>query len=210
MFAKKNLVFQFLLLLTFFTATVFLFSAKKKSSVVPREGKKTMKVAMIIAKNGFRDEEYLQPKEVLTQAGITVDTFSSSTGTAKGMLGATVKVDKTIDELNVDNYDGIIFVGGIGSSEYWDNVKAHKIVQDVVSKNKVLAAICIAPITLAKAGVLKGKKATVFSSEVSQLKSYGANYTGKDVEVDGKIVTAAGPHAAKQFGETIKELLKSK
>lgn len=209
MLVKKSLSFP-LLLVIFFTTTVFLFSAKKKTTVVLQEGKKIMKVAMIIAKNGFRDEEYFQPKEVLTQAGITVDTFSSSTGTAKGMLGATVKVDKTIDELNVDNYDGIIFVGGVGSSEYWDSAKAHKIAQDVVAKNKVLAAICIAPVTLAKAGVLKGKKATVFSSEVSQLKSYGANYTGKDVEVDGKIVTAAGPHAAKQFGEKIRDLLKSK
>ncbi|MCS7152135.1 MAG: DJ-1/PfpI family protein [Endomicrobia bacterium] len=166
-----------------------------------------MKVAMIIAKDGFRDEEYLQPKEVLTKAKINVDTYSSSTGTAKGMLGATVKVEKTIDELKAEDYDGIIFVGGMGSSEYWDNPKAHKIAQDAVAKNKVLAAICIAPVTLAKAGVLKGKKATVFPSEVSQLKSNGVNYTGKDVETDGKIVTAAGPQVARQFGEKIRDLL---
>jgi protease I len=166
-----------------------------------------MKIAMIIAKDGFRDEEYLHPKEVFVKSNFEVDTYSSSTGAAKGMLGATVKVDKTIDQLKVENYDAIIFVGGVGSSEYWDNPVAHKIAQEAVKQNKVLAAICIAPVTLAKAGVLKDKNATVYFSESSQLKKYNANYTAKDVEVDGNIVTAAGPHAAKQFGETIKKLL---
>jgi protease I len=149
----------------------------------------------------------LQPKDVFVKSNFEVDTYSSSTGAAKGMLGATVKVDKTIDQLKVENYDAIIFVGGVGSSEYWENPVAHKIAQEAVKQNKVLAAICIAPVTLAKAGVLKDKNATVYFSESSQLKKYNANYTAKDVEVDGNIVTAAGPHAAKQFGETIKKLL---
>jgi len=166
-----------------------------------------MKIAMIIAKDGFRDEEYLQPKDVFVRSNFEVYTYSSSTGIAKGMLGATVKVDKIIDQLKVEDYDAIVFVGGVGSSEYWDNPVAHKIAQEAVKQNKVLAAICIAPVTLAKAGVLKGKNATVYPSESGQLKEYNVNYTAKDVEVDGKIVTAAGPHAAKQFAETIKNLL---
>ena len=144
---------------------------------------------------------------MFVKSNFEVDTYSSSTGTAKGMLGATVKVDKTIDQLKVEDYDAIVFVGGVGSSEYWDNPVTHKIAQEAVKQNKVLAAICIAPVTLAKAGVLKDKNATVYSSESGQLKKYNANYTAKDVEVDGNIVTAAGPHAAKQFGETIKKLL---
>jgi len=180
---------------------------KEKPKVIKKEVRKTMKIAMIVAKNNFRDEEYLHPKEIFVKSGFEVETFSSSTGIAKGMLGATIKVDKKIDELKVEDYDAIVFVGGTGSTEYWDNELAHKIANEAVKQNKVLAAICIAPVTLAKAGVLKGKKATVFSSEIEQLKSCGANYTGKNVEVDGKIVTASGPHAAKEFGEKIKELL---
>lgn len=166
-----------------------------------------MNIAMIIAKNGFRDEEYLQPKEIFIKAGFKVDTFSSSLGIAEGMLGMKTKVDKLIDDLKVEEYDAIVFVGGVGSSEYWDNPVAHKIAKEALAKNKVLAAICIAPITLAKAGVLRGKNATVYPSEELQLKQLGANYTKRDVEVDDNIVTASGPHAAKQFGEKIKEIL---
>lgn len=198
----NKILLCFLILLL---SLVFISSKKKKSKEV-----KPMNIAMIIAKNGFRDEEYSQPKEVFLKAGFKVDTFSSSLGIAKGMLGLTAKVDKIIEELKVEDYDAIIFVGGVGSSEYWENPVAHKIAKDAVAKNKILAAICIAPITLAKAGVLKGKKATVYPSEGTQLKQLGAEYTSKDVEVDGNIVTAAGPHAAKQFGEKIKELLVKK
>ncbi|MCX7910647.1 MAG: DJ-1/PfpI family protein, partial [Endomicrobia bacterium] len=96
-----------------------------------------MKIAMIIAKNNFRDEEYLKPKEVFIKAGFIVETFSSSLGIAKGMLGATVEVDKVLSELKVEEYDAVVFVGGVGSSEYWNDSLAHKIAQEAVSKNKV-------------------------------------------------------------------------
>ena len=164
-------------------------------------------VLMIIAKINFRDEEYLEPKKILTEAGFKVVTASSSLGEAKGMLGATVKIDTTIDKIKVSDYAAIIFVGGSGATEYFDNKIAHKIAQDAVAQNKILGAICIAPAILAKANVLKNKKATVFSSEQDTLKKYGATCTNNGVEVDGKIITASGPKFAKQFGEKIKELL---
>lgn len=165
------------------------------------------KVAMIISKNNFRDEEYLQPKEILVKSNVEVITASSSKGTAKGMLGATQNVDITIDEIDAKNYDAVIFIGGSGASEYFDSPQTHKIARDTISSKKILGAICIAPVTLAKSGVLKNKKATVFPSEIDGIIKYGGNYTGKKVEVDGNIVTASGSEAAKQFGEKILELI---
>jgi len=165
---------------------------------------------MIIAKTGFRDEEYFEPKSVLLKSGAEVVTASLSLGEASGMLGGKVMIDTTIDKINVSDYDGIIFVGGVGAAEYWENKVAHKIVKEAVEQNKILGAICIAPMTLAHAGVLKGKKATVFKSEVEKLKSYGAIYNGKNIEVDGKIVTASGPNVAKLFGEKVRDMLNKK
>lgn len=165
-------------------------------------------ILFIIAKINFRDEEYLEPKSILEKSGMKIVTASSSIGEAKGMLGVKVKVDTTIDKVNVSDYDAVIFVGGTGAEEYFNNKIAHKIVLDTVSQNKLLGAICIAPVILAKSGVLKNKRATVFSSEQNELKKYGALYTNKGVEIDGKIVTAAGPKFATEFGEKIKELLK--
>ncbi|MEW6558138.1 MAG: DJ-1/PfpI family protein [Elusimicrobiota bacterium] len=190
-------------------AISFLEAVAKKKTKKKGVRPKMKKIVMIIAKDGFRDEEYLQPKEIFTNAKIEIVTAASSTGTAKGMLGATQKVDITIDQIDIKSggYDAVIFVGGVGSSEYWDNSVAHKIAQETVKQNKILAAICIAPVTLARGSLLKGKKATVFSSEAEELKSSGALYTGKNVEVDGNIITASGPQAAKEFGKKILELL---
>jgi protease I len=84
--------------------------------------------------------------------------------------------------------------------------------KETIEKDKILAAICISPVILANAGVLKGKKATVWSSPLDKnpiriLKNGGAIYKDALVVVDGKIVTANGPEAAKEFGEALVSLL---
>ena len=76
----------------------------------------------------------------------------------------------------------------------------------------MLSAICIAPVTLANSGVLKGKKGTVWTNEESKIEQKlidkGVNYTGKTVEIDGNIITANGPEAAEEFGKAIVNALK--
>jgi len=70
-----------------------------------------------------------------------------------------------------------------------------------------VAAICISPVTLARAGILKNRRATVFPTEAEELKKEGAIYTGAPVEEDGRIITASGPEAAGEFGERIASVL---
>lgn len=170
------------------------------------EGKK---VAMIIAPNNFRDEELFVPKEILEKSGAKVFVVSKDVSEARGMLGGRAKVEIDLKDLNVDDFDAIVFVGGTGASIYFDDKKALEIAKRAFEKNKVLAAICIAPSILANAGVLEGKRATAFPSEEENLKEKGAIYTDEDVTVDGKIVTAKGPFAAEKFGREIARLLSS-
>ena len=168
---------------------------------------KGKKAVMLIAQNNFRDEELLKPKEVLEKNGVIVTVASSSLKESTGMLGAKVKPDILFTNINVADYDAVIFVGGSGASEYWDNPTAHKIANEANNAKKIVGAICIAPVTLAKAGLLKDKKATTFSSTINDIKSAGAKYTGAEVEIDGNIITASGPAAAQKFGETIVKAL---
>jgi protease I len=164
-------------------------------------------ILMIIAHQNFRDEEYKEPRQIFDAKGATVSVASSSLEVAKGMLGAEVKPDLLLKDVAVGDYDVIVFVGGSGAQEYWNDPVAHAIAQEAVAQSKVLAAICIAPTTLAKAGVLNGKKVTAFSSEAGALKACGANYTGASVERDGLIITANGPTAATKFAEEIAKAL---
>lgn len=166
------------------------------------------KILAIIASRNFRDEELLVPKRVFEENGFDVVIASSSLKSTRGMLGAKVVPDVLIDDVDVDEYDAIVFVGGTGAAEYWNNPIAHKVAQDAVKKNKVLAAICIAPVTLANAGVLSEKKATVWPSESNSLIRRGAFYTGSAVEIDGDIITANGPSAAAEFAKAILDKIK--
>jgi len=177
---------------------LLLFTAYAQAEVM-----KMKKAVMIIAQDSFRDEELLEPKEILERNGIEVKVASTTLDYAKGMLGAKVKPDILVSDVNARDFDAIIFIGGQGASQYWDDPVAQRLAQDGISANRIVAAICIAPVTLAKAGILKGKRATVWSSEASQLKAAGAKYTGRNVEKDGNIITASGPTAAMEFAEAL-------
>lgn len=166
------------------------------------------KVLFVIAHEGFRDEECFEPKEVLKDHEVII--ASTDTTPATGALGGKITPDITIDEaLNkINEFDAVVFVGGPGANVYFENPAAHKIAQN--AKN-IIAAICIAPVTLAKAGVLKGKKATVWDdgqkTQAKILEDAGAIYIAEDVVVDGNLITANGPNAAKKFGEAILDKL---
>jgi len=171
------------------------------------------KILMIIAYNGYQDLEYGIPREIFEKAGCVVMTASSSLGQASGKLGGSTKVDLTLGQVKVDDFDAIVFVGGPGASEYFDDLKAHEIAKKALDENKVLAAICIAPVILAKSGVLSGRKATVWSSSVldksgiDELKKGGAEYVDQNVVLDKNLITANGPEAAEKFAQIIIEKL---
>lgn len=166
------------------------------------------KALLVIASRNFRDEELFDTQAELEKAGIQCAIASTSLSEAVGMLGGKAKPALTIDNANAEEFGAIIFVGGIGSTALFNNRFAIGLAQKFHNAGKITAAICLAPIILANAGLLNGKRATVYASEESNLKDKGANYTGKDLEIDGLIITANGPHAAKEFGKKIAGLLK--
>ena len=164
------------------------------------------KILMVIAPDQFRDEEYQEPRKVLETAGHEI-TVANSTGTeSKGKLGMIVKPDIRLDQVKSEDYNAIIFVGGSGSSVYFENQIALNLTREFNSQGKVVAAICIAPTILVNAGILNGKKATCYPSAKDSISAV-TTYTGSSVERDGNIITASGPDAAKAFGEKILEAL---
>ena len=166
------------------------------------------KIAMFIAFQGFRDEEYTEPKRILEAGGHKVVTVSTAKGLARGKFRAVAEVDRTVDEIAPADYDALTLVGGPGALAHLDNEKVYKLFQQAAAQGKVIGAICISPVVLAHAGLLKGRTATCFPDGAEELKKAGAVYTGKDMETDGKLVTADGPVPAKKYGQALAELLK--
>jgi protease I len=173
------------------------------------------KIAIIVAFRDFRDEEYFMPKEILEEVGFEVKTASNKKGRALGADGGEVDINLLVSEINPADFSALVFIGGPGCLRALDNEESYKVARETVAKNKVLAAICISPVVLAKAGVLKSKKATVWSSPMDRssikiLEDNKAEYLPEPVVVDGKIITASGPVAAREFGEKIVEGLTNK
>ena len=165
-----------------------------------------MKLLLAIAPERFRDEELVIPKRAFEEAGIGVDIASTVAGTCTGMLGARVEAAMTFDEVDPGDYAGIVVVGGAGSQDHlWGSKRLQALVRAFFERGGVVAAICVAPVVLARAGILAGRQATVYPSPaaVAEMKKANAILHEIPVVADMQIVTANGPGAAAQFAETI-------
>jgi protease I len=180
---------------------------RKETSEMNAAG--TKKVVLIVPSENFRDEELFNTQNALTDIKAQITIASSKMGIIKGMLGGKAEAEILIDDVDVNDYDAVVFIGGSGAKEYFNNKTALSMAQQAKEKGKILAAVCIAPTILANAGVLKGVKATSFPSEQGVLKKAGAVFTGADVERDGLIITGNGPKASEKFGKTIADALTS-
>jgi len=168
---------------------------------------------LVIASNGFHPIEYSVPKRILEHSGVTITTASDKTGNATAKDGTTTPIDVALDSVSVDDFDAIFFIGGPSALDDLDNKISHDLLKKTAETKKPFGAICISPRILAKAGVVSGKKVTGWNGDgklQEVLQKYGAIYVGKEVMVDGNIVTAVGPNAAQEFGAKILEVLEKK
>lgn len=169
------------------------------------------RILIIIAQENFRDEELNEPRRLLTAAGHEVIIASEQPGPCKGMLGMDTTADLSFADAKaqLDTFDLVVMVGGSGAPKLAENPDVIALLQQAKASAKPMGAICISPIVFAKAGVLEGKKATVFKTPDSpqQLAQGGATYVEEKVVVDGKLVTADGPHSATDFGRALLKLL---
>lgn len=165
------------------------------------------KVLMVIAPNDFRDEEFFQTKEILEKSNIDVTVVNSTGQPSKSMFGKIVTPDKNFYDIDSKDFDAVVFIGGSGTAVYHNHKRTLELAKEFYNSGKIVAAICIAPTILVNAGILDGKKATSWPSEKNNINNVGT-YTGKIVEVDGKIVTGSGPQASAEFGKTLVKILK--
>ncbi|HQT94414.1 MAG: protease [Acidobacteria bacterium 21-70-11] len=165
-----------------------------------------MKALMMSADN-FEDSELLVPYYRLKEAGVEVTVASMSRGAIKGKHGYEVAVDKTLDEVNPDDYGILVLPGGAAPAVVRKEAKALEIARSFFTRNKPVAAICHGPQILISAGLVQGRRATCYKSVADELKEAGALYEDREVVVDANLVTSRQPADLPAFmRETMKKL----
>ncbi len=161
------------------------------------------KVLIVIPQSDFQDKEYTTIYNTLTEAGCQVVVATRDHAAAVGVSGTSVTPDALLGEVKVADYKAVVFIGGPGAENLYNLESARNVAIEAVKENRVLAAICLAPVILARAGVLDGRRATVYYSASRELTKNGAEYTGASVEVDGRIITGNGPEASSEFSRAV-------
>ena len=168
------------------------------------------RIAYVIAPERFRDEELAVPRAELEKAGHQTIVASTRPGTATGMLGGREPVDTTIAALRADDLDLLVIAGGSGAPVHlWDHEPLRLLAAAMHAAGKPVAAICLSPPVLARAGLLAGRRATTFPDPraLLELKRGGASYVEQPVVRDGTIVTGSGPEAASDFGAALLQIV---
>jgi protease I len=163
-------------------------------------------VLMVVAPEDFRDEELLEPRAAFEAAGAVVEVAATTTAVAHGMLGAEVRPDLALAAVDPHRYAGVVLVGGSGAPAHlWGDETLHDILRTARADGTPIGAICLAPAALARAGLLRGRQATVYADARAkkELAQGGARYVTDHVVTDGGIVTAAGPRDARGFAQAM-------
>ena len=167
-----------------------------------------MKKVLVFLAEGFETIEALSVVDVCNRAKVTCHACSlTENRNVNSAHGTMVLCDKLISDDDLETYDAIVLPGGMpGATNLRDNEKVQSLIKKYNKENKIVAAICAAPIALAKAGVIEGKKVTSYPGFKEELGN--VNYVEEDtVVVDGNIITSRGPATALVFGlEILKKL----
>ena len=164
----------------------------------------------ILATDGFEQAELMEPRKALDAEGAQTEVVSLKPGKIKGWnhtdWGETVKVDKTLENANAEDYDALVLPGGVINPDHLRmEPKAVAFVREFVDSGKTVAAICHGPWTLLETGALKGKTVTSWPSLKTDLKNAGAQWVDKEVATDGQFITSRKPDDIPAFNRAVIE-----
>lgn len=148
----------------------------------------------LLSTSGFEDAELTEPLEAVRNAGATVEIISENTGEIKGKNGTTIQVDKVVDQVSADAYDGLLLPGGVANPDRMrQNAAAVSFVHGFFEQHKPVAAICHAPWLLVEADVVGGRTLTSWPSLKTDITNAGGNWVDQEVVVDQGLVTSRNP-----------------
>jgi len=166
------------------------------------------KSVVILLADGFEEIEAVTTIDILRRGGVSVVVAGVNSSLPTGAHGIVVKTDALVYAVVADDYDAIILPGGYkGTMTLCEDATAQVLIKDFDRKNKIIAAICAAPIALDMAGVLKDEY-TCYPGCSDGIKS--SNFIEKTIVESGNVITSRGPATALCFALYLLEKLVGK
>lgn len=152
----------------------------------------------ILATDGFEQVELTEPLRALRNAGAEIDIVAPKAGKIRGMnhhdKGDSVAVDRTLDQVKPEDYDGLVLPGGVANpDELRMDQRAVSFVRGIFDAKKPVAVICHGPWTLIEADVVRGREITSWPSVRTDLRNAGAHWVDREVVVDNGLVSSRKP-----------------
>lgn len=158
------------------------------------KGFETMEFSVFVDVMGWARNDYGYDVEVVT-CGFQKKVIST--------FNIPVLVEKTIDEIDVNEYDALAIPGGFEEYGFYEEAydeKFLKLIREFDKQGKIIATICVAALPVGKSGVLNGRKATTYhlknAYRQKQLKEFGVDVVNEPIVVDKNIITSYCPETA--------------
>jgi protease I len=160
-------------------------------------------ILIILPADKFNELEFVTVKNILSRKGYNIFIASDAHTLCIGSDGLRVRADVNLYNMHVQNFAAVIFIGGDGARNYWNNSLLHKLAVDFNNAEKMIAAICSAPVLLAKAGVLFERNATCYPADRKEIEKNNMTYKSLPVVVCGNIITAQSSSDSSEFANVI-------
>lgn len=167
---------------------------------------------LMLATNGFENDELFKPRQALLDAGAKVTLASIKTdpiqGEKDGEKADTITPDIVLGDVDTEEFDALVLPGGVGNPDKLRmEARAVEIVEEFMDDDKIVAAICHGPWLLVEADVVDGRKTTSWPSIRTDLSNAGANVVDEEVVVDGNLITSRKPDDLPAFNQAIIDAL---
>ena len=164
----------------------------------------------ILAADMFERVELVEPRKALEDAGAEVEVVSIHDGEIKDFdhfdPAETVRVDRTVEEASVDDYDALMIPGGVGNPDQLRGEEnAVAFVRAFHEAKKPMAVICHGPWMLVEAGVVRGRRVTSWPTLQTDIRNAGGEWVDEQVVVDDGLVTSRKPDDIPAFNEKMLE-----
>ena len=183
--------------------------SKQEKEVKIKKDMKADKVHVaVLVTEGFHDGEAYMPIGYLYNRGARVTVIGPETGKVTAYNSDfTIKIQKAISEVSVDDFDALILPGGHAPAKLRENEEVVAFTKAFFETNKTTAAICHGPQVLVTAGVLDGLKSTSFPGIKDEMKKAGVLFEDAALVVDGNLITSRVPDDLSQFCRAIGKAL---